>query len=95
MSSDANLLNDLREFDPPSPIPPNNSMHLAFQANPNGSNFPGSVGPERRVRNNVSPPDFSRRSHYSSSIADSTDLDSLSVVTERRSLNRTVQDIHD
>ena len=46
----------LGEFDPPSPIPLSNSMRLAFQADPNESNFPGSVGyNERRIRNNTSP----------------------------------------
>ena len=71
-------------------------MRLVFQANPNGSNFPGSVGYlDRRIRNNPTPSIVSRRSNYSSSITDSTDLDSLSVVTEKKSLNRTVQDFYD
>ena len=93
---DANRLNNLGEFDPPSPIPLSNSMRLAFQADPNESNFPGSVGyNERRIRNNTSPSIVSRRSNYSSSIADSTDLDSASVFSEKKSMNRTVMDFHD
>ena len=71
-SSDANLINDLGEFDPPSPISPHNSMHRAFQADPNDSNFPGSIGPfEQRARYHGNPADFGRRLHYSSSIVDS------------------------
>ena len=95
-SFDANLLNNFGESDPPSPIPLSNSMRLAFQANLNDSNFPGSVGyQERRIRNNPTPSIVSRRSNYSSSIADSTDLDSLSIVPEKKSLNISVQEFYD
>ena len=92
----ASSLNNLGQFDPPSPIPLSNSMRLAFQPNPNDSNFPGSVGyQDRRIRNDTSPSIMSRRSNYSSSVTDSTDLDSLSIAPEKKALNISVQDFYD
>jgi hypothetical protein len=78
-----------------SPIPSDNPPQMAFAINPHDSNFPESVvGSIRGGGSIIDNGDFGRKSQYSASVVDSTDLDSVSIVNDKV-INTSVKDIHD